>query len=141
MEFQVGDRVAMILGANEAKPAIIRHINHDPHTLYAIEFEDRVRLQCHNCGGKVPSGNGWWASDHTAELIEEAPEPKELVTLTCVSYTKDSLEIIRSVGGDIRFSMFHEERFVGSVHLDSDKLVELRDHLDLLLGDVIYEPD
>ena len=78
MKFKVGQWVRMVRGYGVAEigdVGIIREAPKEFHK-YAVEFPCFDGCNCgHDCGGLVPSRNGYWIEEDCMELASEQEEP------------------------------------------------------------------
>ena len=93
MKFKVGQKVRMVRGYGVAEigdVGIIREAPKEFHK-YAVEFPCFDGCNCgHDCGGLVPSRNGYWIEENCMELASEQEEPQDFPEITQVTIKDDS---------------------------------------------------
>ena len=80
MKFKVGQKVRMVIGYGDARKGDIGIVRGVPEALhqYAVEFPCFNKYNCgHNCGGLIPSKNGYWIEEDYMELASEQIDVKE----------------------------------------------------------------
>jgi len=140
MEFKIGDRVECPCGDSRVPGTLIKIKTH--HIVELDEFNQHAYDT--GCTGFGMRKVGWAMGVHESHLtLIPRPEPKpgplpDDIEVECTGASCDRMSIMRT-GDHIRFAIYSHDHLQGTVYMDSEKLVFLRDHLDKLLGDVIHE--
>jgi len=142
-EFQVGDRVMCHLGMGDVPGTIVKIEKY--HIVKFDEFNQKA-YECGFCGfGELDTGCGIaLGGGSSMTLLDPVPVPApdipRSLEFKCRTAWCGELTVIGSIEeGHVSFLNTRTDSDAISIHLNSEDIVELRDHLDLLLGDVIHE--